>query len=225
MVSRSLIYKYLTDIVMPNKCPVCERVLKWNGLLCEKCKDEFIPLKSEDNAAVLEGIKVWSLYSYEGRCVDMIYALKHTGEVRNFAEFSAVKLAEKIKLSDFADKIDTVTAVPMHWRKKAERGANQAELLAEFVADELHKPTDFRIIKHLDDNEEQHRLSAEERKSHAEKIYSANKKHTDVSGKTILICDDVITTGSTMKVCSEILRNMGAEVCCCSVAQSVKKHE
>ncbi len=224
MVSRSLIYKYLTDIIIPNRCPVCGKVLKWNGLLCEKCESELVPIKSEDNAA-LEKMKAWSLFSYEGKCAEMIYALKHTGEVNNFAEFSAVKLAEKIKLSGFAEKIDIVTAVPMHWRKKAIRGANQAQLLAEFIADELHKPADFGLIKHMYDEEEQHLLSAEERKAHAEKIYTESKKHTDISGKTVLICDDVITTGSTIKACSEILIKMGADVCCCCVAQSVKKYE
>lgn len=224
MVSRGLIYKYLTDIIIPNKCPVCGKILKWNGLLCSKCENELAPLKPSDNGD-LEDIKVWSLYAYEGKCVDMIYALKHTGEVRNFAEFSAVKLAEKIKLSDFADKIDIVTAVPMHWRKKSERGLNQAEVLAKFIADELDKSVDFKLLKHLDDKEEQHRLSAEERKIHAEKIYSANKKHTDISGKTVLLCDDVITTGSTIKVCMEILHKMGAQVCCCSIARTVRKYE
>lgn len=224
MVSRSLIYKYLTDILIPNKCPVCGKILKWDSLLCEKCENEFARLKPSDNGD-LGDIKAWWLYAYEGKCVDMIYALKHTGEVRNFAEFSAVKLAEKIKLSGFADKIDIVTAVPMHWRKKSERGENQAEVLAKFIGDELNKPANFRLLKHLNDKEEQHRLSAEERKTHAEKIYSANKKHADISGKTILLCDDVITTGSTIKACTEILHKMGAQVCCCSIARTVRKHE
>lgn len=224
MVSRSLIYKYLLDIVLPNKCPVCEKILKWDGLLCDKCENEFVPLKPSDNVD-LENIKAWSLYAFEGKCVEMIYALKHTSVVRNFAEFSAVKLAEKIKLSDFADKIDIVTAVPMYWRKKSERGENQAETLAKFIADELHKPVDFKLLKHMGDKEEQHRLSAEERKIHAEKIYSANKKHADISGKTVLLCDDVITTGSTIKVCAEILHKLGAQVCCCSIARTVRKYE
>lgn len=221
MVSKKLIFKFLIDIILPNRCPMCDKLLRWDGLLCEKCKAELENLELEDSE-FFEGTKAWSLYRYEGKCVDMIYTLKHGGVLNNFAEYSAVKLAERIRNCGFAGKIDIVTAVPMYRRKKAKRGINHAELLAGYVGEALHKPTDFRLIKHLNDDEEQHHMSAEERKVHAKIIYSANKKHPDVSGKTILICDDVITTGSTINVCAGILREMGAEVCCCSVCYSVK---
>ena len=101
------------------------------------------------------------------------------------------------------------------------RGRDQAELLARFTADKLGKPTDFHLLKRKKDSTEQHKLERDERQLHAEEVYTALSKHRDISGKTVLICDDVITTGSTIRACATQLKSMGAKkVYACSAAVS-----
>lgn len=99
--------------------------------------------------------------------------------------------------------------------------------MARFVADALGKPTDFTLLCRKKDNTEQHKLERDDRRSHAEQVYSEVEKHSDISGKTILICDDVITTGSTIRACAAHLRHMGAKkvyACGAAVATGNKQY-
>ena len=213
-------YKYLTDIIMPNTCALCEKVIKWDALLCEKCRgdipetfDGFIRIENTDGAV--------GVFYYEDDIIGLIYKLKHGGAVFNFAELGACLIAEKLANRGIAENIDIVTSVPMHFSKKIVRGRDQAELIARFTADKLGKPSDLHLLCRKKDSTEQHKLEREERQGHADKVYLAAKNHRDIKGKTILICDDVITTGSTIRACAAQLRSMGAEkVYACSIAVS-----
>ena len=209
MASRRLIYKFLIDIFLPNSCPICGKVLKWNELLCADCEQKLEFADSENtNKNLPEKVyfdKAFAVTYYENEVKDVIYRLKQ-GECRNFAEYSSQKLAEILKKDGTADGIDVVTAVPMHRKKKAERGCNQAEILAGYLKCFLKKPKDFKLLKVKADKISQHHLSAVQRQNHAEKLYFVNKKHKDISGKTVLICDDVMTTGSTLNICAKLLK-------------------
>ena len=228
MLVRDKRYKYLSDIILPNSCAFCSKVIRWDKLLCEDCKADLPKMFSTD-ISVKNCAGSYSVFVYENDIVDLIYRLKHGGSVYNFAELCALMIGEKLTGSGLTDKIDIVTAVPMNIRKRILRGHDQAELLARFVADVLHKPSDMTMLRRSYDKTEQHKLSGSERADHAQDVYYANEKHTDITGKCILLCDDVITTGSTMSVCAGILKAMGAsEVYCCSAAiaaSNVKKED
>lgn len=220
MFASRAVYKYLADIVFPNTCAFCGKVIKWDGLLCEKCKEDMpetfdglIRIENTDGAV--------GVFYYEGDIIRLIYKLKHGDAVFNFAELCAGMISDKLRDKGIADNIDIVTAVPMHFSKKMVRGRDQAELLARFTADKLGKPTDFHLLGRKKDKTEQHKLERDERMSHAEEVYTALPKHRDISGKTILICDDVITTGSTIRACAAKLKSMDAKkIYACSAAVS-----
>ncbi|SEK23291.1 ComF family protein [Ruminococcus albus] len=220
MLAAKPVYKYLADIVFPNTCAFCGKVIRWDGLLCEKCAgdmpetfDGLIRIENTDGAV--------GVFYYENDIIGLIYKLKHGDAVFNFAEISAGMIADRLKVRKIADSIDIVTAVPMHFSKKIVRGRDQAELLARFVADKLGKPFNFHLLGRKKDSTEQHKLERDERQSHAEEVYTTLSKHSDISGKTILICDDVITTGSTIRACASQLKSMGAKkVYACSAAVS-----
>ncbi len=213
-------YKYFADIIMPNTCAFCEKVIKWDRLLCNECSEN-VP-DTFDGLILIENTNgAVGVFYYEDDIVGLIYKLKHGGAVFNFAELCAGFIAEKLQKRDISSSIDIVTSVPMHISKKIVRGRDQAELIARFTADKLGKPTDLHLLSRKMDHTEQHKLERDERRIHAEDVYSAAKKHRDIKGKTILICDDVITTGSTIRACAVQLRSMGAEkVYACSAAVS-----
>ncbi|WP_294408587.1 phosphoribosyltransferase family protein [uncultured Ruminococcus sp.] len=220
MVSRRSSYKYLIDIILPNRCPVCSKVIKWDKLVCEKCIDT-LPLAELNKSGAEECEMTYSAFVYKDKVKDLIYSLKYSGASGNFAEYSAMLTAGYMKIDGVADKIDIVTAVPMHISKKRLRGGDQAELLAKLTADILGKPADLHLLKRTRDKTEQHMLSARERKQHADMVYIKNPKHGRIDGKTVLICDDVITTGSTMNACARLLKEMGAAaVYGCSAAKT-----
>ncbi|MBE6872986.1 MAG: ComF family protein [Ruminococcus albus] len=215
------LYKYIIDLVMPNSCPFCGKLLIWDRLLCDDCEAD-MPEKFREELKIGNVDGAVGAFYYEDKIIGQIYSLKRGGNVNNFAELSSRIIAERLTEQGISDKIDIVTAVPMYLVKKLTRGRNQAELLAGFVADAISKRTDFSLLARRKDTTEQHKLEKAERLKHAEEVYAMNRKHTDISGKTVLICDDVITTGATIGVCAKVLKTAGAaEVYACSAAVSV----
>ena len=203
---------------MPNSCPFCGKVIVWNKLVCDECEAD-LPDSFNGNIAIENTEGAVGVFYYDGKVIDLIYKMKHGSAVHNFPELCAGMIAERLDRFGFC--ADIVTAVPMYFSKKLIRGGNQAELLAKFVSAAVDKPVDLTLLKRNKDSTEQHKLEKDERESHAEEVYSAGEKHSDIKGKAVLICDDVITTGSTIRACAYHLKKMGAQkVYACSVAVS-----
>lgn len=215
-MDRRKLGKYAADIFLPNRCCFCDRVIEWDKLACGECI-EAQPTVGDVKVGV-EGVKeCFCVFRYKDRVRELIYELKHTGMVNNFAELSAQRICGLIG-SKGAD-IGIVTYVPMFRAKRLKRGYDQAQLIAKFVGDILKKPVSGDLIGRTSDKAEQHKMTKQQRSEHAEKIFFPNENAPDISGKNILICDDVITTGSTMRVCAGILKDMGAkDIYCCSAA-------
>lgn len=230
MVSRALISKYILDILYGNFCPSCAKAIRWDELVCSDCGEELEKLRISSDEEILASRdmehcdRAVSLFYFQDICRENIYKLKSDGEY-NFAEYSAKLLCSLLRDKSLSADIDIVTAVPMSRKRHSQRGYNHAELLAKYVAGELGKTKDFKLLRCENDNALQHHLSAEERKRRAVKIYRKQTKHRNISGKTILLCDDVLTTGATMNSCAKILREMGADkIICASVAVTKNKH-
>lgn len=221
------IYKFVYDIFLPNSCPCCKKVLKWDKLICADCERQ-LPFVNVSVCEKCGQIKcndhdktfydgAFSVMFFKGICKDMIYALKHTGQVNNFAEYSAQKLCEKLDDRKVSEKIDVVTCVPMNIAKRLDRGYNQSKIISDYVSAKLSKNHDYKLLLHKKDSLEQHKLNSRERRTHAEEIFSINPKHSDISGKNVLICDDVLTTGATLNACAKLLKSMGAKEVYCAV--------
>ena len=211
MLSTKAGYRYIADIFLPNRCALCGRVIVWDRLICTDCGND-LPETFEGSLAIGNTVCAVGVFYYGGNISKLIYGLKHGRAVFNFAELGAEMIAERLRKRGIADKIDIVTCVPMHRSKVIARGRDQAAVIAKFTADKLGKPTDLRLLRRSKDKTEQHKLSEKsERTAHAQAVYCAAKGHADISGKTVLICDDVITTGSTVSACAALLLSMGAE--------------
>ena len=194
---------FFIDIILPNRCPVCSRVIAWDKLFCDECIPEE---KDIVEAPLLSCDKVTALYPYEGNARNAILFLKDNRHKR-LAEHYAYRLS--ILLAE--DNVDLVTCVPMNFYKRMMRGYDQADVIAKSLAKCLNKPYDHSIMRHSFSLKAQHSRNAEQRRSAAGTTYSLSKKAVDLSGKTVLLCDDVITTGSTVDACAKLLKQLGAE--------------
>ena len=220
MDRKTAIFRRCANIIWNNVCPICGELLEYDGLLCDKCIEE-LPYNNDkicpvcgkticfDHSQILFDA-VYTLVKYEEPVVNSIYDLKE-GRILNLAEYAAVEIANKMKEDGTAEKVELVTAVPMHWLKKEDKNINQAEAVAKFMARELEKPLDLTLLKKHRGYQVQHKKKASDRREYANKKFYISPKHSDISGKTVLLCDDVYTTGATFNRCTELLKQMGAE--------------
>ena len=215
---------FLLDIFFPNRCPFCNEFIKWNKVICDDCRESLIPAcekichkcgnlkcvcaesKSFDNAYA-------AVFFDDKNVSNAIYEFKRTG-MSNLAEYTAEIV------SGYIDKADLVTGIPMGKRKQRSRGHNQADILARCIGDNLDIAYKHDLLYKIDTKEEQHHFSEHERKERVKDLFY--KGDADLSGKTVILCDDVMTTGSTLNRCAELLKEMGAEkviVCVCAVTR------
>lgn len=211
MPNKFLNSKYWLDWIFPNRCPLCNKFIDWDKLLCEKCKDELPYLENMIvKGKCPEAEKVFALFAYNDTAVDGIYGLKHSNGV-NFAEYASICLVDFMAEELTFDDIDLVTCVPMSKTKLLDRKYNQAEVFAKHMSKRLGKSFNGKLLQRKHNNIEQHMLSSEQRRENAENVYHIHNKYNDIKGKNILICDDVITTGATMSKCIRLLKEMGAD--------------
>ncbi len=118
--------------------------------------------------------------------------------------------------------VDVVVPVPLHPNRLRERGYNQSALLARGLGQRLNRRVDESSFQRIRDTEHQSRLSGEERRKNLEGAFAA----TDASGlrgRTVLLIDDVMTSGNTFSHCAKALIKSGAvRVWCASVARRLK---
>lgn len=112
--------------------------------------------------------------------------------------------ARRIRL---LNKPDILTIVPLHWRRQWQRGYNQCDLLARPLAHWLHVHYQPNLIKRRRATTAQKGLSAQQRRRNLRGIFRC--QHA-LKGKTVLLLDDVVTTGSTVNEISRLLMARGA---------------
>lgn len=221
---------YILDIVFPNRCPFCNEIIKWNKQLCDHCRSKLIPAceqichkcgnyncvcgegKNYDNAYA-------ALFFDDENVSDAIYEFKRIG-MYNLAEYTAEIVCKYI------DKADLVVGVPMGKRKQRSRGHNQADILAKCIGEHLDIPFAKKLLYKIDTQEEQHHFSEAERKKRVKDLFYGS--NADLKGKIVVLCDDVMTTGSTLNQCAGLLKEMGADkviVCVCAVTRLEKSQE
>jgi ComF family protein len=111
----------------------------------------------------------------------------------------------------FPEKPHWIIPVPLHWRKKGQRGFNQAELLARCIGEELGIRVLPKGLSRLRDTRPQTSLSLTQRKENVKGAFQVKAPSEFIRGKTILLVDDVLTTGLTASECARVLKRAGAE--------------
>ena len=103
-----------------------------------------------------------------------------------------------------------IVPIPLHPRKERVRGFNQAELIARHIANRMSLPMDARALIRSAATVPQTYLRAKQRRMNVENIFSpGNTEH--IRGRTIIVLDDVKTTGATLEQAVRILKQAGAK--------------
>lgn len=154
-------------------------------------------------------------FLYTGDIKDKLHAFKFSAKLDE-AAFFAHEMSQRFESVYPGVKIDYVCSVPMTEEEFNNRGFNQSRLLSENVSKILMLKEAELLLK-IRDTSRQHTLKQKERTVNLKEAFVANKKY-DISGKNIILCDDIKTTGSTLKECSDVLFAAGANDVYCLCA-------
>jgi len=162
--------------------------------------------------------------SYDGGLRELIHLLKFHG-VKPAANVLGRMLAEAIGKLDLGDSI-LVIPVPLYRTKRQERGFNQAEMIARvaikasLARERLELAPD--ILRRTRDTHSQIGLTSHQRRENLRGAFSVARA-AEVTGREVLLVDDVYTTGTTVSECARVLRRAGAaKVLVATVARTLK---
>ncbi|MGN0593460.1 MAG: ComF family protein [Ruminococcus sp.] len=211
--------RFCLDLVYPNRCPCCGAFLPWYELLCRSCTEKVFvdpeqfcrkcgKAKTECMCAVLPAYdEVMVLSYYEAEAKTGLIALKASAN-RNFGWYAGEMIGRRILENPDWMMTDGIVPVPMSPGKRLLRGYNQAEVIARGISSVTQIPVLKNCLK-KHGGQTQHLLNARQRAENTEAFQSAGR---DLHGYRLILCDDILTTGSTMNRCAEILKACGAEV-------------
>lgn len=193
----------VADALFPHVpgCIVCHVEKGVENGLCETCRSKMDALRYGPTSAM--NLSAYSVYEYDGIAVRIVRGYKYSDK-RYFYKFMAREMANA--LSEDARETTAICHVPLHERRRAERGFDQAELLAKEMARLTLLPF-VHALKRVKRTKTQTRLSEHQR---AENMSDAFTCIEGIRGHVVLV-DDVLTTGATAAECAKALFERGAK--------------
>ncbi len=196
--------------MMPKKCLGCGREGTYICKDCEVFLSEVDPMLGSPTSPVILGEiglpNIVSVWEYEGLMEKLILKIKYDGCYDIVGELVET-VFKKIDLNLPKDMI--ITFVPMYNKKERRRGFNQSELIAQRVGDKIGRPV-VRLLGKMKDNQSQVGLGPQERLSNVKDVFQFQTKLSLVQvPSSVLLVDDVYTTGATMNECVKILKKGG----------------
>jgi ComF family protein len=204
-LSRSTVAALLQDVlylVFPARCAGCGRVdSEW----CSRCQQETahnFPIFNLHHQATLDGCAASG--KHQGKLQEAVQALKYANS-RSLAQPFALRLRDC--LATLSWTFDMIIPVPIGTARLKERGYNQAGLIAAALAQAVDVAYLPHLIWRARETRSQVGLTAAERYENVAGAFSADP---GLAGRSILLVDDVYTTGATLAACAEAARAAGA---------------
>jgi ComF family protein len=219
------------NLVFPEVCRVCgERLQNLSRIpvcpsclnepkpflaehFCVDCRAPFLnafPLDEHGRCALcrngLAGFDAaYSYGEYEGSLRKLIHVFKYGGVTPLAAEFGRLLSSALPREQNF----DVIVPLPLHWRKRLERGFNQSEMLAKSVSRRTGIPV-ARALRRRKHTDSQAGLTRAQRRTNVAGAFEVSRGEV-IHGRHVLLIDDVLTTGATVSACSAVLKKAGAK--------------
>lgn len=220
----------ILHILYPEKCVVCHRILKdsGSGKLCDVCRFQIRPVEeprcarcSKALADVREELcgdcrgkrfyveRGFALYPYDEQMQRAIRNLKYGGEMAG-GVFFAGQMAERYGNWVNALSPEVLIPVPIHKKRMRFRGFNQAARLAVEIGAALGIPVDENYLVRTENTKPQKGLDSRERFQNLQKGFAVRER--DGAGyESVLLIDDIYTTGATLESCGKALKEAGTK--------------
>ncbi|MCQ2491582.1 MAG: ComF family protein [Lachnospiraceae bacterium] len=220
-------YKEIWNYIYPRRCPVCMDILEEQKTMvcpacfkkikqvrqpyCFKCGKPLLNERQEycydceRRAHIFD--RGFSLVEYDAVTSPSIMAIKYKNK-REFVEFYS--RLSKILYQDIlsSQRFDAIIPVPVSRKKRRIRGYNQARIFADGISGWLHVPVKENLLLRKKDTAPLKKLTPEDRRKELLECFSWEKKHYE-GERSVLLVDDIYTSGATADACALILKKHG----------------
>jgi len=214
-------------------CGDCDGKLSRIGTFsCRRCGSQVAPHSvTQRGCAACRGLpfqfeRAVAPFRYEGRIRDLILLFK-LGRRAELAYVLGPLLCDYLAEGGLSQDVDLIVPVPLHWRRRVQRGFNQARLLALEIGTRFGVPVAPRALRRLRYTLTQTALTSLNRRANVRDAFAVRATKAghgilrqavarargaiDLLGRRILLVDDVMTTGATVNECARVLRRAGAD--------------
>ena len=205
-IKKENILEEIIKLIYPPVCAFCGKIDK--NYLCENCRKnlqklEKVHIYRYKNKFFNEHIY---MFKYEKYIREKILNYKFNDKPFYYKTFTKIFITNK-KMCDILKSYDIIIPVPIHNKRRKQRGYNQTELIAKELAKEILNLEYMNILTKNENAKPQSLLNKEQRIENAKNVYGVIK-NIDIENKRILIFDDIYTTGATANECAKELKKL-----------------
>ena len=202
-------------LFFPPRCIFCSTLLEFdkNIEICDSCYEEipfsepgYLPSSKEDKISC-NGIIC--ACSYKGIVKEALKRYKFKGKASYCRAFAKL-LTDKVKTETGNKKFDIIVSVPLHRKRERLRGYNQSELISRLLSRQTGIKNYPNILSRVRDTSGQSLItSKKDRYENIKNAFSVTDPKI-VEGKSVILVDDIVTTGFTISECARVLMEAGA---------------
>jgi competence protein ComFC len=204
-----MIFRTAADLIFPRNCLSCNSKINTDSkFLCKSCEDK--TEYSENTIQIDEPVffdEARAVFKFNKPIQDLIHYLKYN-EFKSVVKYLKPLIEKYFKLYGRFEKIDFIVPVPLHSTRMRDRGFNQATVIGKVISEITGIPLTEKIIKRNNYTKTQTLLSKAERSDNVSNVFKVPDPEL-AEGKSVLLVDDVFTTGSTVNSMSKLLKNNG----------------
>ncbi len=226
------ILRFIVNLLYPRRCPVCggivfpekdlihpscvPRLSPVKSPSCKKCGKEVISEQAEYCYDCSRHPKTFecgmALLNYNEAAKSSMAAIKYKNR-REYLDFYADALDYRFRKTVLRLRPDVLIPVPVHPSRRRKRGFNQAEELAVRLSLRWNIPVDKKLLIRKKKTAPQRELNPEERLKNLREAFAVSGEYGKTAGipETVLLVDDIYTTGSTAEACARALRKVGVK--------------
>lgn len=236
-IDREYVKQNAMDLLFPPRCAICDEVLEvGTGHICRKCKPKLSyvsePVCLRCGSTIISEEEQYCdlclkrkrtfdggfpVFNYVPPVSDSIVRMKYHDR-QEYSAFYAEEIVKKFGERILSLRTDIILPVPIHKEKYKTRGYNQAGLIAREVSSRLGVPYSEKILVRNMNTEPQKELGEIERERNLRLAFEVNEEELRKKSislgrelRTVLLVDDIYTTGATIEACTQVLGSAGIE--------------
>ncbi|SDE64432.1 comF family protein [Dyadobacter soli] len=207
------------DLLFPRCCEGCDRVLQGNeATICTLCRISLPRVGNEGIHGELLQFKfvnlpeVLSTHSFlvftkKSKVQKLLHALKYKGN-KEVGILLGYMFGQELQVSEHLPDAGMILSIPLHRKKRKQRGYNQSDLLAEGFSNATGIPWSGGMLERVKYTDTQTGKSKVERRENVQGVFAVKE---GFSAESIILIDDVLTTGATLEECTRTLMAAGCK--------------